>query len=437
LARDGDGRIPMAMSPIRHCPCCSGCGRRDVQEDEDDEEFDRFEAPSQVSAALEAVLQSFPKRRVRRFKTWLPGPLQVVMAAKPPEDARDLPPPEREVVALPDGGRVAVDWVGGPRPAGGGRRPPALVVLGLPGIGASSSSGLLGACAAALAVRLPDARVGTMVAQGLDGLPLETRAVMATPYFATDDIGVLLSHIAGKYPGVPIVIFANSFGVGLFVRWAGQNPQWCKEANVIGGVMLCFGYSVATTSRAGDKTLATPTFVLGHWRASVQANEKWVRSLEGQVDGFCFDKLMAASTIAEWEEAACPLYGFSGRDAMLQSIETEQASHSIEIPMIYIGSDDDPITPATRLLANSMATRAHSAVLCTRGGGHMGWWEGPLWRMHQTWIFRVVTDLVRAFAAAAVPTGGEELRASSEGCQRAALHARILHITSGHSQPDQ
>jgi len=369
-----------------------------IRKADESSEWDSIRAIDEPVPILAAALEAFPKRRLERYSTWMNWMAQMVATHRPPKEARDLLPPEREVVSMPGGGCAAIDWIGG---AWTSTTPPTSIVFGMPGIGASSTSGFMSCCSAGMAVGIPGVRVAVMVPQGLDGLPLESRCVMSTAYMCMDDPGHLLSHIAAKYPGVPIVGFSNSLSSGHFVRWAGANPEWCKKVNLKAAVCLCFGYSVATTSQCGDDTIGVPSFVLGAWRAAAEANMKQLQELETRVPGFSVQRLLAATTIGDWEAATCPLYGFADREEMLGGIETNELAHKMTLPTVFIGSDDDPLTPATRLLKNEVHLGAAAAVICTHGGGHMCWWEGWPGQMDQSWIFQVCRDAVAALFKAA------------------------------------
>lgn len=348
--------------------------------------------PNKPSPSLLAALNRVDRLLFssESFATWVPPTLQMAFQARP-DRTIDV---EREVVPLPDGGQAALDWIGRPSAS----PEPTMIIFCMPGIGASSSQGFMSARAHYFAEAIPGARVAVMVAQGLDGLPLSSRCVMSTAYLSTDDPGHLISHIAEKHRGVPIVVYGNSVGSGHFVRWAGANPEWLARCNVVGAVLLCFGYSVELTSAAGDTALGVSSFVLNEWKASFDANASHIRRLEEEVPDFSIQRLLESKTICEWETATCPLYKFVDRQEMLACVETGDYSHKLAVPVVYIGSDDDPLTPATRLLDNYLGECGNAAILRSHGGGHMGWWSGRPWALRQDWISQVSSALLGALA---------------------------------------
>lgn len=314
-----------------------------------------------------------------------------------------------EIEGLSDGGILAVDWLGeaaavadaaGACAGGSSPPPPSAVLLVFPGVGSTARRGFAGTIAHHIASVRPDFRVGVAVLQGHDGLPLRTEKVMSTAYVGCGDVGHIFEHVARTLPGVPIVVLSCSIGSAHFTRWVGGvPPEHVSGLGIVGGVVVCHGYNAADTRRAADSS-GCSSFIIGEWRKMLKRSPPDPVKLAQKAPHFDMDKLLRSRTVKEWDAAAMPLYGYTDDAEVLRSSEASPTMlEAIKIPIVFVNSFNDPITPARRLIYGRVCeTMANVAFLTTSRGSHMSWWQGPPWGLEQRWACNAMAELVSALA---------------------------------------
>eukprot|EP00928_Gymnodinium_smaydae_P094095 TRINITY_DN7857_c0_g1_i2.p1 TRINITY_DN7857_c0_g1~~TRINITY_DN7857_c0_g1_i2.p1 ORF type:complete len:227 (+),score=34.46 TRINITY_DN7857_c0_g1_i2:519-1199(+) len=206
------------------------------------------------------------------------------------------------------------------------------------------------------------------------------------------DVGHMLEHISKKYAGTPILVIGCSIGTGHFTLWAGSNPDKLSTLNIVGGIMICHGLSAKETAEAVDASLFAG-HILRCFRHQLDTSPPSPDLMTAELQ----EALEAASTLEEWDKAVGPVYGFNDREEMLRACDTTPAVLGrISVPMVFLNADDDPVTPAGRLID---VGRIHELVpncvaARTAKGSHMGWWEGAPWALSQDWASQVVSELV-------------------------------------------
>eukprot|EP00927_Polykrikos_kofoidii_P047248 TRINITY_DN41369_c0_g1_i1.p1 TRINITY_DN41369_c0_g1~~TRINITY_DN41369_c0_g1_i1.p1 ORF type:complete len:428 (-),score=54.53 TRINITY_DN41369_c0_g1_i1:105-1274(-) len=309
-------------------------------------------------------------------------------------------PIDREVIPGKPGRpkeTLAVDWIGETR-AG----PPKSIVLMFPGVGTTSKVGFTAMVGHHLAKVMPDTAVCMAVLQGHDFLPLKSLDAICTGYVTKGDAGLIISHVGKKWRHVPIVVVACSIGTAHFTYWATRNPVQVKRSSVVGGIMLCHGYSAKLSAEAVDAFPAAASAILGCFRENLAQSPLDEALLEERIPDHK-DQLQAdletARTLEEWDTALLPLYGYKSREEMLDAAELrEEGLRNLMLPIVFINADDDPLCPATRLIDEA---RIHEIVpnclaVRTARGSHMAWWDGPVWANEQKWACNLIHDTVVA-----------------------------------------
>ncbi|CAE7670642.1 unnamed protein product, partial [Symbiodinium pilosum] len=281
-------------------------------------------------------------------------------------------------------------------------------------IGTNSRRGFAGMIAHHLAKTFTKMKVGVGILQGHDELPLRSTCLPATAYVGIGDIGHITEHVSSKWPTTPLSIVACSIGAAHFTRWAGLNAMQLQQHRVQGAVLVCHGYSSRHAAGAVDASGAAPV-ILNAYRDIVRKCAD-LEVLANSFPGFEPQKLKSARNLREWDEALLPVYGFTEHEHVMDAVDTTPAMlEQLSIPVIFLAAENDPLTPATRLLDGQVHKLVkNSAVIHTSHGSHMAWWEGPPWAMHQTWACSLMSEAVSALTGLPIPATPSSPSARSE-----------------------
>lgn len=269
-----------------------------------------------------------------------------------------------------------------------------------PGVGTSAKRGFTAMIAHHLAQNLPTHRVGVAVLQGHDGLPMRSSKIASSAYPCTCDSGYLLERVTSTWLNVPIIVIACSIGSAHFTHWAGKNPEQLHRTSVVGGIMFCHGLNFAASMEACEASGAS-RFILNEFQKMIKVSPPDPEILAACSPPLSVDSFMKARTLQEWNELSLPLYGLQTRDDMQTAADTTPELLSrIDVPLVFINADNDPVTPAGRLIdeGNICNVVPNCAAIRTTHGSHMAWWEGPPWNLHQTWMSTFVLELVSAMS---------------------------------------
>jgi abhydrolase domain-containing protein 1/3 len=121
----------------------------------------------------------------------------------------------RELVTLPDGGTVAMDWLPAP-PTMDAKKPIVILIHGL--CGNSESNHIV---YAGHEFSKQGYAVGAFIARGCGGLSLTTPESFTAA--RTSDLAYVLDRIHKQYPDRPIAAVGYSLGAGILLKYLGQH----------------------------------------------------------------------------------------------------------------------------------------------------------------------------------------------------------------------
>ena len=301
-------------------------------------------------------------------------------------------------VELPGGGTLGLQWLNDYIRIDTANTTP--IVISFPPVGSCSPYGSLsGALCHEVSAKL-GYRVVQVVYQGLGGLPLTSKQLPSSAYCGLSDSGEAIRSVHAAYPDAKIMILGCSIGSAMFTRWAGCNPEKCKEYNVIGCVNCGHGFSVQETTECGDAThWGFPgKRVVGIWKGQLQdTSSEYLIGLDG-VDGFSTQALLDAKMSAQWDEAVMPLYGYANREDMFLKCDAVHVLQDLCIPSLFVNAEDDPVCPAARMRRKEkpvLLNHPMVLLLSTQRGGHLGWHDG-YFVSQRRWIRDVVCEYFRA-----------------------------------------
>ncbi|KAK2191668.1 hypothetical protein NP493_48g04004 [Ridgeia piscesae] len=227
-------------------------------------------------------------------------------------------------------------------------------------------------------------------------------------YGNTEEYGLMLDKVAQLYPdSVPIAV-GFSMGGNIILKYLGENKE--HQTKVLCALCCCTGFDIALISASAQPFLRTwehlrPMYIWAmtqHQQILLRAHRDMVFGHEAkeQFGEFDEEKIFAATTMIEIDE----LYsrrraGFSSVYKYYEWASSVHYMHNIEIPMMILNTEDDPIVPKELLdPAYKIASSRRDVIFAkTQHGGHLGFFEGGLvYPDTITWLDKIVVQYANA-----------------------------------------
>ena len=304
---------------------------------------------------------------------WLPGPhLQTVWGRA--TRSRRLVPMVREALAAPDGDSLVLDHVEGPAAS-----PRLLVVHGLEG---SSYSVYVQGLLAEARRRGWRGTVLNFRSCARDPNDVERMLPNARPRLyhsgETTDLDHVVSTLAAREPGAPLVAAGVSLGGNVLLKWLGEHAG---QKLVAAAAAVSTPYDLAAGSRFLEHSIGRLYFAsfLTTLRPKALDVARRFPEAASKID---VARVRVSRTFWEFDDVAtAPLHGFAGAADYYMRSSSINFLDRITTPTLCLSAEDDPFLPASvLLLAREKASSAIDFKI-TRQGGHIGFVGGPApWR---------------------------------------------------------
>lgn len=291
---------------------------------------------------------------------------------------RQLPRPRyrREVLDLPDGDFIDLDWLNR-----GTGRPTAVLIHGLCG---SSRSSYIRGLAATLAAS--GWSVVAMNMRGAGGRPNRRPRTYHSGH--TEDLDFLLGELARRHPRVPVCAAGFSLGGNLLLKWLGEHPGTpLLHAAVAVSVPMVLEES-ARRMNSGLSRLYQRRLVTSLQRSVVER----LHLFRGRGN---IPVALEASGFREFDEhLTAPLNGFEGANDYYTRCSSRGFLHRITVPTLIVQALDDPfmttaVVPGADELSDRVCLELHSH------GGHVGFVGGALPGRTRYWLDGRIYDFFR------------------------------------------
>jgi predicted alpha/beta-fold hydrolase len=320
---------------------------------------------------------------------WLPGPhsmtiFPALLRRKPALSTR------RERFELPDGDFVDLEWVEG---GANNTSPLVLVLHGLEGsIDSAYVRGILSAL---------EQRKWRAVLMHFRGCSGETnRRARAYHSGETEDVRVVVEHLAAKFPDVPLAMVGYSLGGNVLLKYLGEEGSGARVAGAVAVSVPMMLAPCADRLRTGFSRVYD-RWLLSSLRASFKRKsskvELGLNLADRELDRFrClrdFDNRITG-----------PLHGFTGADDYYAQCSSRPYLTRIERPTLILHARDDPfmteaVVPDDHELSPQVMLELSSS------GGHVGFVGGNNPFAPKYWLEdRIPEFLAELFARAGKST---------------------------------
>lgn len=272
----------------------------------------------------------------------------------------------RERLELPDGDFLDLDWAISSGDSGSSA-PIVIVLHGLEGC--SLSKYVLGLMSA-------------LLDRGCRGVAMNFRScsgeINRLPRFyhsgETTDLGFVVSTVASRFPGIPIMAAGFSLGGNVLLKWLGENGDAVPDAfHAAAAVSVPYDLAVAAfyIDRPGfNRAVYSAAFL----RTLKQKALEKSRCFPGILDRSAVRRI---GSFAEFDEmVTAPLHGFeSAREYWRRSSSIGYLS-GIRRPTLLLSAEDDPFLPGDHLPRQSAAASQWLTAEFLHRGGHVGFITG-------------------------------------------------------------
>jgi len=291
-------------------------------------------------------------------------------------------------VPTSDGDFVDLDWLDAPASA----RTPLLLVL----------HGLEGSCRSHYVGGLLELARD----EGWGGVVLNFRSCSGEPnrlprfYHSGDtaDLDEIVGRLTVQEPGCVIVAVGVSLGGNVLLKWLGESGDGVPPA-LAAAVGISVPFDLEQCARALDRGFQKWVYTANFMRTFKQKVRAKAQRHGAFVD---LDAVRRARTFAAYDRVVtAPLHGFADEVDYWRRASCGPYLATVRRPTLLLSALDDPFVPASALPA-SAALPPGVTLEVTSGGGHVGFVEGPPWRV-RSWAERRAIEFLRDVVVAARP----------------------------------
>lgn len=293
----------------------------------------------------------------------------------------------REILELPDGGMVCLDW-SLPKDD----KPDTPTMLFLPGLtGESQADYIQGFVRSANSLGV---RSVVFNYRGLGGIPLKTpRTYCACNY---EDLTEVIDHVKSKYPESPLGCTAVSMGglvLGNYLAHESEKANKNFKCCLIISVPWNISVAVDSIEQFGLNML------MNRYLASCLTEVvKGLRHVLEPSQKYEMEKVLSSKTIREFDSHfTVKQFGYKDVNDYYENATIHNKIHRVKVPVVCLSAADDPFQPLEGIPVETANLLEHVAIVVTARGGHIGFLEG-FWpfRQEEQYLFKFFTQLFTA-----------------------------------------
>ncbi|RWS26817.1 phospholipase ABHD3-like protein, partial [Leptotrombidium deliense] len=295
---------------------------------------------------------------------------------------------QREVILMPDGGQVSLDWYDAPRLSpdrfSDSHRPIALFMPGLTGDSNTEYIKSLIPNAHAVGYRYKRSehckftkvnfhRVVAFNNRGRGGMKLLTPRLYCAAN--CDDVRYVLERIKTKHPKAQIVAIGVSLGGIVLCRYLTETGD---KALVDAAMLISVAYDLVAGSESMSRNGLNKALNnhLARSLCTIVADQKEVLQPLKEID---YDEVLKSSTLRDFDERfTIKMWGFESSDHYYREASNKGKLNLIKRPTLCVSAADDMFAPLYSLPIEEIEKSSHVGLVVTQKGGHIGFMEGFL-----------------------------------------------------------
>ncbi|KAJ3064862.1 hypothetical protein HDU98_011770 [Podochytrium sp. JEL0797] len=333
---------------------------------------------------IDLIKQQCPSLTKAFMPTWflMNGHLQTIYAGMAARVSGREFSYDRELLNLPDGGLVAIDWTS---PDSVTKETPILILLHGLG-GGSYDKYILDFIPPALERGF---RIAALNSRGCGGIAVHTPQLYSGSF--TDDVRLMIDRIHVQFPRAPLIGIGFSLGANLMMKCVGEDAdrtKLCASVSVANPFDLHVSQTFLHTTLLGRElysrvmTNGLKEFFAKHKQAFVNTT----RVNPKQIDVISATQVENSTYLCEFDDAITRrMFGFRNvfeYYRMASCVEYSlfcalaQYVPDIQIPTLFLSDYNDPIAGKESIPVFDVQGNPNIVLAVTRRGGHLGWFEG-------------------------------------------------------------
>jgi uncharacterized protein len=273
-----------------------------------------------------------------------------------------------ELLELPDGDCVQLDWVGSGGP----------IVIVLPGLQGDVQSayvrGLLQAC---------QMRGWRGVLLNYRGRVKPNRKLPSYHCGMTCDLDYLVHHLAEREPGVRIGVVGFSVGANVCLKWLGECGQRDQAVPVTSAVGVSAPFHLGLVANKITRRFSR----IYQWYLLRSLHRDVERKMAARQDdmGLTRRELRRLNTFLKFDDRVTgPWNGFAGAEDYYDKTRSDVLLKHVAIPTLIVNANNDPLVPL-HLVPRAGDVSGKVTLEITNGGGHLGFvcgrrpWSPQFW----------------------------------------------------------
>ncbi|KAL8600338.1 hypothetical protein ACOMHN_060954 [Nucella lapillus] len=328
------------------------------------------------------------------------GHIQTVVYAKMGRMRDPVPMGSRHTKILQDGSTLTFDLY---TPTGRAVVNGTYCMMVCPGFGSSSESSYI----RALVTHAQSCGYHVAVLNHLGSLfSLRLTAPRIFSYGGWEEFDIMRQEVEALYPECSIIMVGLSMGANIVLKYLGEKRL--HQRNVCCAFSICQGYNINEgkhflTKWQNMRRAYLYTMTANQRRLIKHHSEVLFSEEVRQTFGLDLSKVFSATTLEDLDQHfSCKLQGYTDVVDYYEHHSCSNYLSSIDVPLVLLNSEDDPIVP-TQLLRharNYTETHDHAVFVTTKHGGHLGYFERGFVRpLPTSWMDRFVCQLADGIVA--------------------------------------
>ncbi|KAI9592885.1 Alpha/Beta hydrolase protein [Syncephalis fuscata] len=301
---------------------------------------------------------------------------------------------DREMLNLPDGGQIALDWTPARPTPETASMPTFIVVTGLTG---GSQEAYVRSLLERLTVvdpnhpdRQPICRGVVMNFRGCGNTKLTTPRLYSGAW--TDDLRYSVSYIKKKCPDAPLGAAGFSLGSNVLVKYLGEEGDKCdfKFAMSISNPFDLFLGSIVLERTFLGRNVYSPQLCRN-------LQQLYIKHYDQLKDDHRLDaeKILNAKMLREFDRHTTRAsFDYDTVDDYYRDASSSRWITRVRVPLLCLNASDDPVTSIESAPLDEAKINPYVIVAMTSCGGHIGWFENMF--NPRRWCDRPLTEFATA-----------------------------------------
>ena len=206
----------------------------------------------------------------------------------------------------------------------------------------------------------------------------------------TGDLDEVVRVLAGREPDRAIVAVGVSLGGNVLLKWLGEQEAAAAPA-VTAAVGISVPFDLEQCARTLDRGFQKWVYTASFMRTFKQKVRAKARLHGAFVD---LEAVRRARTFAAYDRVVtAPLHGFADEIDYWRRASCGPYLARVRVPTLLLSAVDDPFVPAVAL-PDPGRLPPNVLLEVTERGGHVGFVEGPPWRV-TSWAERRAVEFLR------------------------------------------